>query len=108
MSSSCTPSQTERNPGLSDWAKTFDEILRRASRNVQEQWFQLPISGGDPVYRESVYCYELYHQMRCRWPKGTDCILCGEVDKGGTPISGLVNESPTFLCTLQARTGSTW
>ena len=97
MSSTCTSSQMERGPGLSDWTKTFDEILRRASRNVQEQWFQLQISGGDPVYRERVYCYELYHQMRCRWPKGTDCILCGEVDKRGHPYFGPGQRKPDFL-----------
>lgn len=83
MSSRCTSPQAERRPGSSDWTKEFDRILREASENVQTEWFKLPVSGGDAVYRERVYCYELYHQMRCRWPPASACFLSGEVDKGG-------------------------
>ena len=85
MSSRCTSPQVGGRPGSSDWAKEFDRILREASENVQEEWFKLPVSGGDAVYRERVYCYELYHQMRCRWPKESRRLLNGEVDKRNHP-----------------------
>lgn len=38
------------------------------------------------MYRERVYCYELYHQMRCLWPNNTDFYLNGELDKAAHPI----------------------
>lgn len=61
------------------------QILRDATAAIGAEYFLLPIHGGAPVYRERVYCYELYHQMRLRWP--ADCIyrLNGEVDKIGHP-----------------------
>jgi hypothetical protein len=57
------------------------QILRDATAAIGAEYFLLPIHGAGPVYRERVYCYELYHQMRLRWP--ADCIyrLNGEVDK---------------------------
>lgn len=64
----------------------LDQILREATRRVARCYFWLEIAGGAPVFRERVYCYELYHQMRCLWP--VDCIytLNGEVDKAGHPL----------------------
>jgi hypothetical protein len=43
------------------------------------------VHGGLPAYRERVYCYELYHQMRRRWPLNCEYSLNGEVDKRGHP-----------------------
>jgi hypothetical protein len=37
------------------------------------------------VYRERVYCYELYHQMRRLWPPDCPYRLNGEVDKRTHP-----------------------
>lgn len=49
-------------------------------------YFQLPISGQDnPVFRERVYCYELYHQMRTHLGNDFQYKLDGEVDKNGHP-----------------------
>ena len=62
------------------------EIIEEATAGVNEKYFLLDIDGGDPIYRELVYCYELYHQMRCRWPKDTKFYLNGEVDKRAHPI----------------------
>ncbi len=59
-------------------------VLRTATFNISDCYFKLPIDGGKPVYRERVYCYELYHQMRCCWPN-TQFVLNGEVDKSGHP-----------------------
>ncbi len=61
------------------------QILRDATAAIGAEYFLLPIHGAGAVYRERVYCYELYHQMRLRWP--ADCVyrLNGEVDKIGHP-----------------------
>jgi hypothetical protein len=39
-----------------------------------------------PIYRERVYCYELYHQLRSILPCELSYVLAGEVDKKGHPI----------------------
>jgi hypothetical protein len=46
----------------------------------------LPVADEDTHYRERVYCYELYHQLRVLWPINYGYSLCGEVDKGGHPL----------------------
>ncbi|NOZ58116.1 MAG: hypothetical protein GXO66_00835 [Euryarchaeota archaeon] len=67
----------------------FLKSLIKAAENMEPHYFQLPVAGGDePEYRERVYCYELYHQLRCIL--GNDFQskykLNGEVDKKGHPI----------------------
>lgn len=49
----------------------FTQILRQATAAIAPEYFHFPIDGGDPIFRERVYCYELYHQLRERWPE--DC-----------------------------------
>lgn len=76
-------------------------ILSEAAGAVDAMYFQLNIDGGDPVYRERVYCYELYHQMRCRWPSDGQFYLNGEVDKSAHPIlkkRGVTHEKTGFSC----------
>ena len=63
----------------------FTEILQQATANVGQEYFLLNVHGADPVYRERVYCYELYHQMRCLWPPDCPYYLNGEVDKQRHP-----------------------
>lgn len=63
--------------------RDLDDILRAATRAIGAPYINLPIYQGVPVYRERVYCYELYHQMRARWPRGTPYLLNGELDKAG-------------------------
>lgn len=58
----------------------------RATAGVGPSYFHLNIDGGDPIYRERVYCYELYHQMRLFWPDHTEFYLNGEIDKAAHPI----------------------
>jgi hypothetical protein len=57
----------------------FTQILRRATAAVPAEFFLLPVHESEAVLRERVYCYELYHQLRCLWPR--DCVyrLNGEV-----------------------------
>ncbi len=76
------------------------EILKEATSKIQEGYFILNIDGGDPVYRERVYCYELYHQLRTIWPAETEFYLNGEVDKAAHPILkelGADKVKPDFL-----------
>jgi hypothetical protein len=65
--------------------ESFSEHLRASTAAIAYQYFLLPIAGGDPKYRERVYCYELYHQMRTAWPLA-GYSLNGEVDKSGHPL----------------------
>jgi hypothetical protein len=59
--------------------------LIEATKNVEEIYFQLPVAGREkPQFRERVYCYELYHQMRLCWPK-VPYRITGEIDKNGHP-----------------------
>jgi hypothetical protein len=62
------------------------KVLAEATGAIEDGYFHLDIDGGDPVYRERVYCYELYHQMRLRWPAGCPFYLNGEIDKAAHPI----------------------
>jgi hypothetical protein len=72
-----------------DENERFTRILSEASAAVHQNYFRLPVKGTSPAYRERVYCYELYHQMRLRWPY--PCApdfpywLNGEIDKRGNP-----------------------
>ena len=68
----------------------LDRIIREAAAAIDVIYFQLPVDGGDPVYRERVYCYELYHQMRAVWPQDAQFSLNGEVDKRAHPLWGRI------------------
>jgi hypothetical protein len=59
----------------------FTGILQQATAAIGHNYFALPIHGSDPVYRERVYCYELYHQMRLLWPNECQLFLNGEIDE---------------------------
>lgn len=76
-------SQTNMNRDV----RRFLDLLGRATAAVDNPYFSLPIDGQDlPVYRERVYAYELYHQLRSIWPHGWDFVLNAEVDKRGHPL----------------------
>jgi|SRR3989344_1439722 len=79
----------------------IEKLLRQATANIDPQYFQLPVAGlEDPVYRERVYCYELYHQLRLLLPKDSRYVLSGEVDKSGHPLirnNSMDNTKPDFL-----------
>ena len=66
--------------------RELTSIIEKATAGISPGYFHLNIDGGDPVYRERVYCYELYHQMRLYWPVHTDYYLNGEIDKAAHPI----------------------
>ncbi len=63
------------------------ESLKEAARRINRHYFQLDVAGSeDPMYRERVYCYELYHQLRCVLGDNFLYKLDGEVDKATHPI----------------------
>jgi hypothetical protein len=66
--------------------RELTELLLGATARIEPQYFQVMIDGGSPIYRERVYCYELYHQLRCVWPIGSEYCLNGELDKAAHPI----------------------
>lgn len=66
------------------------DLIREATSKISPEYFLLPVAdfhGGEPLiqYRERVYAYELYHQLRSRWPDW-QYSLGGEVDKQGHPL----------------------
>jgi hypothetical protein len=69
----------------------LSQILSKATTAITPSYFRLRVDGGDPVYRERVYCYELYHQMRLLWPANTLYYLNGELDKAAHPILRTLN-----------------
>ncbi len=97
MSRSRIPAHAEGNLDSNDLKERFDQILGEAAAGIKLEWFKLPVIGRGSVYRERVYCYELYHQMRSRWPKGTGWVLNGEVDKRNHPHLGGRAPKPDFL-----------
>lgn len=80
--------------------------LLNATEDVGPEYFQLPVAGQrDAIYRERVYCYELYHQWRCRWREGFAYTLGGEIDKSGHPlIRG--SSKPDFLVHVPGNMGN--
>ncbi|MEV0133645.1 hypothetical protein AB0H83_34935 [Dactylosporangium sp. NPDC050688] len=81
--------------GAAEYAEQFPTLLRRAAALVEPPWFRMSIApiGEDPsqlAYRERVYCYELYHQIRMlstgevgRRAGAPRLLLSGELDKYG-------------------------
>ena len=92
--------------------ENFDIIFQQATENIESEFYQLPVAGKeDPIYRERVYCYELYHQLRSLWPIGTEYTLSGEVDKKGHPLirnNGLDDKKPDFLIHVPGNMGQNY
>jgi hypothetical protein len=72
----------------------FTDVLTHATRDIAPEYFLLPIHGGEARYRERVYCYELYHQMRQRWPRESRYFLNGEADKQAHPYFVARGDAP--------------
>jgi hypothetical protein len=63
----------------------FKDCLREAVERIQPHFIRLPTVSGTTI-RERVFCYELYHQLRCLLPSATPFLLTGELDKSGHRI----------------------
>lgn len=79
------------------------DILEQSTTHIDGLYMRLPVDGGEGQYRERVYCYELYHQMRSRWPSPCDYSLNGEVDKRGHPIIAALGNAMAFPICLCIR-----
>lgn len=68
--------------------KKFIGILNITTSRINKEYFLLPTAGNEElIYRERVYCYELYHQLRKVFEKlKFPYSLGGEVDKRGHHI----------------------
>jgi len=66
----------------------WHNLLVDASSKVADCYILLPIAGKtDSEYRERVYCYELYHQLRVLGEeRHLPYVLGGEIDKAGHPV----------------------
>lgn len=69
---------------MEQYLNALEEMLAASCAQIGGEYFQLPIAEADAVYRERVYCYELYHQLRRLW-RDFPFSLGGEVDKEGHP-----------------------
>ena len=57
--------------------------VQKAASCIGQDYFALPVCGmPTPIKRERVYCYELYHQLRCL---PLDITVSAEPDKRGHP-----------------------
>jgi hypothetical protein len=86
----------------------FTDILQTATARIGPEYFLLPIHGAPPVYRERVYCYELYHQMRLLWPRDCPYRLNGEVDKRAHPYFRNGGEPKPDLLVHEPGTGNNY
>jgi hypothetical protein len=85
-------------------------LIAQATEALAAPYFLLPIAdalGGAPLmaYRERVYAYELYHQLRQNWPDWP-YMLSGEIDKRGHPVVRghlLDNVKPDLLIHVPGR-----
>lgn len=60
----------------------FLTVLREAIAAVEDDYYQVDFYGSEePKYRERVFCYELYHQLRLRLSYNFNYKLHGEMDK---------------------------
>jgi len=74
-------------------------LIEAGSKMNDPHYFQVHAAGSEnPIYRERVYCYELYHQLRCQMTLNgeLDYKLDGELDKRSHRIiKG--NSKPDFV-----------
>jgi len=83
----------------------FLKCLMKAIQNIDTHYFQLHFAGNDELkYRERVYCYELYHQLRLLLGDDFPYRLDGELDKEGHAIiSG--KKKPDFVIHVPGEMG---
>ena len=85
--------------------RQFLKCLVKAIQNIDTHYFQLHFAGNDELkYRERVYCYELYHQLRLLLGDDFPYRLDGELDKEGHAIiSG--KKKPDFVIHVPGEMG---
>jgi tRNA(Leu) C34 or U34 (ribose-2'-O)-methylase TrmL len=82
-----------------DFYSNFKVVLRK----IKNIYINIPILNNESkkiiIHRERVYCYELYHQLRCQLNKIHDrnYFLFGEEDKRGIYKKDELNKIPDFI-----------
>jgi hypothetical protein len=81
-----------------DFRYFMDCLENAAAMMTNPHYFRLPVLNMEtPEFRERVYCYELYHQLRTtispNWPYELD----GEVDKAGYPNGNVRDKKPDLI-----------
>lgn len=64
----------------------FKGALRASIGEIKPVYFLVPRYAEQPVLRERVYCYELYHQLRCHLGDNYEFTVHAEIDKRGQEI----------------------
>lgn len=78
----------------------FKDYIKKACERIDDHYFQLTVANTkNRIYRERVYCYELYHQLRCMLGENYPYKLYGEIDKSGHPnrFIGEGAKKPDFI-----------
>lgn len=68
----------------SEWTM-FLRAFREAVAQIAPEYFAPRVAGGGDVWRERVYAYELYHQLRVAF-EPTGLVMHGEMDKASHPV----------------------
>ncbi len=67
--------------------KTFLDVLSSAGKKIRYHFFRIQTASEEGfVFRERVYCYELYHRLREMLPLEFNYELDGELDKKGQKL----------------------
>jgi len=74
----------------------FLRCLSTAGQSIGSHYFQIArANAAERQYRERVYCYELYHQLRVCLTDSFPYKLQGELDKAGNPT--FHEQKPDFV-----------
>jgi len=78
------------------YSRDIINLVIEAIKNVELKYYEIITPEKKIQYRERVFCYELYHQMRIILTNNcSDLTLNGELDKNGR--LNYDNEKPDFL-----------
>ncbi|NOQ26786.1 MAG: hypothetical protein GQ564_15605 [Bacteroidales bacterium] len=70
----------------------FKYLIKEALTNVGEIYYKQPtVKDGEFKYGERVFCYELYHQLRCMQERFKDLVISGEAVKSKFQSQDLEN-----------------
>jgi hypothetical protein len=94
-------SDTNPTMGRDETLQQFFNKLYMATARVTEPFFILKLADASAsqkiqVYRERVYAYELYHQLRCLWDD-FPFTMNGEVDKKQHPYFEKFEKIPDLV-----------
>lgn len=88
--------------------KKYLNIIIEALNNMDERYYNLKTTYEPAgIVRERVFCYELYHQIRCVQTKQreTKLSLNGEIDKRGHPeFDEHDQKNPDFVFHIPGKT----